>query len=305
MRIHTVFPEAFPEPWASDWGEDDYGIFMGFTYKGVRQDFRWIELGTFLMGSPKDEPDRSGVETQHEVTLSKGFWLSDTTVTQGLGEAVMGENLSGFKGENRPVENISWHDAQAFIGKMNGMKAELQLCLPTEAQWEYACRAGTTTPFYFGEQISQEIVNYDGNYPYNNGRKGEFWQQTVEVGSFPPNDWGLYEMHGNVWEWCQDWYGGYPAGTQEVRYRRWLCAAWWLVAQLRLGLPVCLSLPPRSCCPPHQLRVPPCPRSLSFRSVQSGAGQAAVGTRARAHGAQTGDGRRGRITLSPFSSPLG
>jgi formylglycine-generating enzyme required for sulfatase activity len=210
-RIHKIFPTEFPEPWVSDWGEDDYGIFMGFTYKGVRQDFRWIEPGTFLMGSPEDEPQRESNETQHEVTLTQGFWFADTTVTQALWEAVMGENPSRFKGANRPVENINWNDAQAFIGKMNGMKAELRLCLPTEAQWEYACRAGTTTPFYFGEQISPEIVNYDGNYPYNNGRKGEYREQTVEVGSLPPNDWGLHEMHGNVWEWCQDWYGNYPA----------------------------------------------------------------------------------------------
>ena len=204
-RIHTTFPAEFPEPWASDWGEDDYGIFMGFTYKGVRQLFRWIEPGTFLMGSPADEPERDTDETQHEVTLTKGFWLADTTVTQALWEAVMGENPSNFKGTNRPVENISWGNAQAFISKMNGMKAELRLCLPTEAQWEYACRAGTSTPFSFGEQISPEIVNY------NNGRKGEYRKQTVEVGSLPLNDWGLYEMHGNVWEWCQDWYGKYPA----------------------------------------------------------------------------------------------
>ncbi len=210
-RIHILFPDEFPEAWASDWGEDDYGIFMGFTYKGVRQDFRWIEPGTFLMGSPSDEPEREDNETPHEVTLSKGFWLADTTVTQALWEAVIGENPSEFKGVNRPVENITWHDAQAFIDKMNGLKAELRLCLPTEAQWEYACRAGTTTPFFFGEQISSEWVNFYGKEPYNRGRKSEYKAQTAEVGSLPPNEWGLYEMHGNVLEWCQDWYGNYPA----------------------------------------------------------------------------------------------
>ncbi len=211
-RIHNLFPDEFPEAWASDWGEDDYGIFMGFTYKGVRQDFRWIEPGTFLMGSPSDEPERDDDETPHEVTLSKGFWLADTTVTQALWEAVMGENPSHFKGANRPVENVNWHDAQAFIDKLNGLKAELWLCLPTEGQREYACRAGTTTPFFFGGQISAEWVNFNSTAPYNEGRESEFREQTVEVGSLPPNDWGLYEMHGNVWEWCQDWYGGYPVG---------------------------------------------------------------------------------------------
>ena len=97
MRIHTVFSDEFPEPWASDWGEDDYGIFMGFTYQGVRQDFRWIESGTFLMGAPENEPERESNETQHKVTLSRGFWLADTTVTQALWEAVMGENPNRFK----------------------------------------------------------------------------------------------------------------------------------------------------------------------------------------------------------------
>jgi formylglycine-generating enzyme required for sulfatase activity len=214
MRIHTIFPDEFPEPWASDWGEDDHGIFMGFTYKGVRQDFRWIEPGTFMMGSPKNEPGRESLgadESQHEVTLTQGFWLADTTVTQALWEAVMGNNPSRFKGANRPVETVSWEEAQAFIRRMNEMKPELRLCLPTEAQWEYACRAGTTTTFSFGEQISPEIVNYDGNYPYHHGSKGEYREQTVEVASLPPNDWGLYEMHGNVWEWCRDRYGDYPA----------------------------------------------------------------------------------------------
>ncbi|MBU1665848.1 MAG: formylglycine-generating enzyme family protein [Gammaproteobacteria bacterium] len=198
IREHKVFPTEFPEPWASDWGEDDYGIFMGFTYKGVRQDFRWIEPGTFLMGSPKDEPERGDDETQHEVTLTKGYWLADTTVTQALWEAVMGENPSDFKGANRPVEKVNWNDAQAFISKMNGMKAELRLCLPTEAQWEYACRAGTTTRYAFGDELTKEQANFNAS-------------GTVEVASYFPNDWGLHEMHGNVWEWCQDWYGSYPA----------------------------------------------------------------------------------------------
>ena len=210
-RIHKLFPDVFPEAWASDWGEDDYGIFMGFTYKGVRQDFRWIEPGTFQMGSPLDEPERRDNETLHEVTLTQGYWLADTTVTQALWEAVMGENPSRSTGAHLPVEAITWHDAQAFIDKMNGLKAALRLCLPTEAQWEYACRAGTTAPFFFGGQITSEQVNFNGTEPYNKARKSEYRAQTVEVGSLPPNDWGLYEMHGNVWKWCQDWYGDYPA----------------------------------------------------------------------------------------------
>jgi formylglycine-generating enzyme required for sulfatase activity len=213
-RTHQIFPDEFPEAWASDWGEDEYGIFMGFTYKGVRQDFRWIEPGTFLMGSPAYEPERDEDEIQHEVTLSQGFWLADTCVTQALWEAVTGDNPSGLQGANRPIDNVSWENAQAFITRMNEMKAELRLCLPTEAQWEYACRGGTTGPFSFGDRISPADVNYTGNYPYHNGRKGEYRGQTVEVGSLPPNAWGLHEMHGNIWEWCKDRYGGYGAGAQ-------------------------------------------------------------------------------------------
>jgi sulfatase modifying factor 1 len=197
-RLHRIFPEEFPEPWASDWGEDDYGLFMRFTYKGVRQDFRWIEPGTFLMGSPADEPQRYDDETPHEVTLTKGFWLADTPVTQALWEAVMGDNPSRFKDANRPVENIRWDAAQAFIRRMNGMKTELRLCLPTEAQWEYACRAGTTSRYAFGDELTQEQANFNAS-------------QTVEVASYLPNDWGLYDLHGNVGEWCEDGYGDYPA----------------------------------------------------------------------------------------------
>ncbi|MBX9918197.1 MAG: SUMF1/EgtB/PvdO family nonheme iron enzyme [Nitrosomonas sp.] len=133
IRKHTIFPEEFPESWASDWGEDEFGLWMAFTYKGVRQAFRWCEPGTFLMGSPEDEPERLGDESQHLVTLTKGFWIADTPVTQTLWQVIMGNNPSTFIGEENPVENVSWDDAQAFIAKMNGLKAELKLCLPTEA----------------------------------------------------------------------------------------------------------------------------------------------------------------------------
>ncbi|MDP3279903.1 MAG: formylglycine-generating enzyme family protein [Nitrosomonas sp.] len=211
IRKHTIFPEEFPESWASDWGEDEFGLWMAFTYKGVRQAFRWCEPGTFLMGSPPDEPERSGDELQHEVTLAKGFWIADTTVTQALWTVVMGNNPSVFKDEERPVENVSWEDAQTFIAKMNGLKAELKLCLPSEAQWEYACRAGSTMPFSWGDQIDSSLVNFDGNHPYNKGSPSQYRKQTVAVKELPCNDWGLYQMHGNVREWCQDCFENYPA----------------------------------------------------------------------------------------------
>ncbi len=230
-RSHTVFPDNFPASWASGWGDDEYGLWMSFNYKGIRHLFRWCEPGTFLMGSPESEPERDNDETQHQVILSRGFWIAETTVTQALWEIFMGDNPSDFKGAELPVENVSWDDAQRFISKLNGMKPELQLCLPTEAQWEYACRAGTSTPFSFGDNISTDQVNYDGNYSHHN--------QTVEVKALPPNAWGLYQMHGNVWEWCQDWYAtqypsepvtdprGSASGTDRVlRGGTWLGDDW-------------------------------------------------------------------------------
>lgn len=143
------------------------------------------------MGSPENEPERYSNELQHQVTLTKGFWVADTPVKQALWQAVMAENPSEFKNDENPVENIIWDDVQAFIGKMNGMKAELKLCLPTEAQWEYACRAGTTTPFSWGEQIDSRYVNFDGKHPYNNGSVSEYRERTVAVKELPCNDWGI------------------------------------------------------------------------------------------------------------------
>ena len=122
----------------------------------------------------------------------------------------MGKNPSYFRGPDLPVDSVSWDDAQAFISKMNGIKLELQLCLPTEAQWEYACRAGTTTPFFWGNEINSEIVNFHGTYSNNKHYRSENRKKKVEVKHFPCNDWGLYQTHGNVWEWVQDWHGDYP-----------------------------------------------------------------------------------------------
>lgn len=217
IRQHKIYPDEFPVSWASGWGEDEFGLWMAFTYKGVQQRFRWCEPGSFTMGAPESERVKNALgtsETQHEVSLSEGFWIADTTVTQVLWKAVMGENPSQFKGESRPVEQVSWEGAQGFIGKMNDMKPELKLQLPTEAQWEYACRAGSTTPFCWGEQINSELVNFNGeSSSLNNGKKGEYRERTVDVESFYQNDWGLWQTHGNVYEWCQDWFGDYPNGS--------------------------------------------------------------------------------------------
>jgi formylglycine-generating enzyme required for sulfatase activity len=173
--------------------------------------FAWCPPGTFLMGSPPSEPERDDDEQQHRVTLSKGFWLGVTPVTQAQWQAVLGSNPSHFKGDDRPVEKVSWDDCQEFCKKLAERDGK-RYRLPTEAEWEYACRAGTTTPFHFGATISTDQANYDGNYTYGKGKKGKYREETTPVGSFPANAWGLYDMHGNVLEWCQDWHGPYPSG---------------------------------------------------------------------------------------------
>lgn len=204
---NRLSPPVFPYAWASSWGEDQYGLWQAFNYRGVRHAFRWIPPGTFWMGSPEGEKGRWGDEDLHEVTLSRGFWLGETTVTQALWQAVTGKNPSEFKGDNRPVEQVGWDDAQTFIAELRALHPELKVRLPSEAEWEYACRAGSRTPFYFGEvdSLTLEKVNYRGIWEF----KAETWgegakRETADVKSYPPNPWGLYEMHGNVWEWCED-----------------------------------------------------------------------------------------------------
>jgi formylglycine-generating enzyme required for sulfatase activity len=172
--------------------------------------FIWIQPGNFMMGSPKEEKERRDDETQHKVTLTKGFYMGVHLVTQEQWQEVMGSSPSLFRGEkNLPVEQVSWDDCQEFIKKLRE-KDKKAYRLPTEAEWEYACRAGTTTAFYFGENISTDQANYNGAYTYGNGKKGVNREKTTPVGSFPANAWGLFDMHGNVYQWCQDWHGDYP-----------------------------------------------------------------------------------------------
>ena len=211
-----VLPDPFPPTWASEWEEDaEWGLAATLNLNGVRQTFRWIQPGTFLMGSPEGEVDRFDSETQHEVTLTRGYWLADTACTQALWQAVMGDNPSQFKDDPaNPVEQVSWNDVQTFLDRLNELVPGLAAGLPSEAQWENACRAGTSTPFSFGKNITPEQVNYDGNNPYADGKKGLYRKRTVPVKSLPPNPWGLYEMHGNVLEWCADLYGEYPPEPQ-------------------------------------------------------------------------------------------
>jgi formylglycine-generating enzyme required for sulfatase activity len=173
-----------------------------------------IPEGDFMMGSPADEPGRANDEERHWVTISKPFYIQTTEVTQRQWQNVMGKNPSHFKdcGDDCPVEVVSWNDAQAFIKRLNEVEGKNQYRLPTEAEWEYASRARTTTPFFTGNCISTDQANYDGNKPISCCPSGKYKKSTGKVGSLPPNPWGLYDMYGNVWEWCQDWKGVYPAG---------------------------------------------------------------------------------------------
>ena len=193
---------------------DEIGLYAEFTIQAAngehRQILRYIPPGQFLMGSPESELDRSDDEgPQHQVTISQGFWLADTACTQGLWQAIMGSNPSHFDEKNRgsaqhPVENVSWDVVQIFLQKLASMLPSCQPSLPTEAEWEYACRAGTTSPFSFGATISTNQVNYAGNYRYGDVERSIDRRQTVAVKALPANSWGLYQMHGNVWEWCAD-----------------------------------------------------------------------------------------------------
>ncbi|MHC5723947.1 MAG: SUMF1/EgtB/PvdO family nonheme iron enzyme [Nostoc sp.] len=164
-----------------------------------------IPGGQFLMGSPLGEKERNRNEgPQHPITI-KPFFISKFTVTQEQYQAVTGINPSYFQGVKRPVEQVSWNDAVKFCQKLSLMTNK-SYRLPSEAEWEYAARAGTTTPFYFGETITTKIANYNGEYTYGSAPHGQNRQETIDVGSLPANAYGLHEMHGNVWEWCQDKY---------------------------------------------------------------------------------------------------
>ena len=208
-KLDTHLVNIVPEPPQND----DLLYPPPFT-NSIGMTFVWIKPGSFMMGSPKVEAARRDDEVQHKVTLTKGFYLGIHLVTQEQWQVLMGNNPSNFQGEkNLPVDNVSWNDCQEFVKKLR-TKDKKPYRLPSEAEWEYACRALRTTPFHFGETISTNQANYDGNFAYGNGGRGVFRWKTTPVDRFPANAWGLHDMHGNLWECCQDWYGDYPRKNQ-------------------------------------------------------------------------------------------
>jgi formylglycine-generating enzyme required for sulfatase activity len=173
----------------------------------IGMEFVLIPADEFVMGSPKDEEGRLDNEgPQHRVKINRPFYMGATEVTQEQYERIVGNNPAQFKGARNPVETVSWEDAVEFCRKLS-QEEGMNYRLPTEAEWEYACRAGTTTPFYTGWTISTDQANYDGTHSYGTGVEGVYRDETTPVASFSPNPWGLYDMHGNVWEWCGDWCG--------------------------------------------------------------------------------------------------
>jgi formylglycine-generating enzyme required for sulfatase activity len=190
----------------------------------VAMDMLWVPAGTFTMGSPTTEAGRATNETEHNVTLTKGFYLGKYEVTQAQYEAVTGTNPSEFNATgngNRPVEKVTWTEAVAFCNLLTNQEqaagrlpAGWAYVLPTESQWEYACRAGTTTAYSWGATIASSNANYNWDGAATTGND---FKQTRDVGQYAANPWGFFDMHGNVWEWTADWYqAAYPTGNPVI-----------------------------------------------------------------------------------------
>ena len=187
----------------------------------IGMEFRLIPAGKFKMGSPESEGERSGDEYQHEVEIRDAFYMGTYEATQSQWKRVMGENPSkfsssgvytnsvkGMRTSNFPVDNVSWEDAQKFTKRLNSefLVPGYRYRLPTEAEWEYACRGGSETVFNFGDVLTGKSANCNGNSPYGSAKEGPYLRRTTKVGSYLPNVFSLHDMHGNVWEWCSDWY---------------------------------------------------------------------------------------------------
>ena len=239
---NVIVPKTYAEAWRTFWRvtedavqgyADDWTSFLVgkeggdlrvICIGGALFRMRWCPPGTFVMGSPKRERGRFEDEVLHKVTLSHGFWILETEVTKSMWDSVMAQKISLFQDDanllkddaDLPVEDVWWERCKQFIAKLNEIgyaPAGYRFSLPTEAQWEYACRAGTRTPFSWGSSLNGDKANCDGREPYGTKTKGKFLEKTTPVGSYTANPWGLFDMHGNVAEWCEDEYDVYPSGA--------------------------------------------------------------------------------------------
>jgi formylglycine-generating enzyme required for sulfatase activity len=183
-----------------------HGLYLDVPFGNATQRFRWIEPGEFLMGSPEDEEGRDASEgPQHVVRLTEGFWLADTACSQALWVAVMGDNPSRSKDDpQKPVDRVSWHEVSRFLRSVEGFLGGVKADLPTEAEWEYACRSGTRTAFGWESGAAANRVLDEALSRFGDATIDHLQYVPVAVRSFAPNRWGLYQMHGNVWEWCAD-----------------------------------------------------------------------------------------------------
>ena len=238
-EFDEIREQGFVQPqWAERMRTDQYGLYADLMFKGVTQRFRWIQPGNFLMGSLEGDTERLEKECPlHKVILTEGYWLADTACSQALWLAVMDNNPSEFKGIERPVEKVTWNDVGSFLEKLNSENRDVAFALPTEAQWEFACRAGSDTPFSFGEDLTIHQANYNSDYSGTDAEKDGYRAKTVEVKALPCNEWGLYQMHGNIYEWCLDRYSNYPRESpidplgstgayQVLRGGSWFTSSW-------------------------------------------------------------------------------